>query len=153
MRQLLILICLLLTTVTVTAQFGRQRQNRLGRQQPNTPPTENQKAAFEKKAAERQAEFIANFISTLEADEFQKEIAKQTVTDYFTKAKEFAKIPFENSAQRKDAFEALKKEHFLELRTLFSKKDNEQLDKFLKGEFEEKEAKKKKKKRKKKKKN
>ena len=151
MKQLLILICLLLTTATVTAQFGGQRQNRFGRQQPNTPPNENQIAAMEKKAAERQAEYIANFISTLEADEFQKEIAKQTITDYFIKAKELTKFPFENSAQRKDGFEALKKEHFAELRSLFSEKDNEQLDKFLKGKFEEKDVKKKKKKRKKKK--
>ena len=146
MKQLLILICLLLTTATVTAQFGGQRQNRFGRQQPNTPPNENQKERMEKKNEERQEEYIAKFISTLEADDFQKEIAKLTVTDYYVKAKEFVKIRFENSAKRKDGFEALKKEHFEELRTLLSKKDNEQLDKFLKGEFKEKEAKKKKRK-------
>ena len=150
MRRVLILVCLLLTTATMTAQFGRQRQNRFGRQQPNTPPTETQKERMEEKAAERQEEFILKFMSTLEADEFQKQIAKQTIDDYFVKIKSFMKIPFENTVQRKDAFDALKREHFAELRTLISKKDGEQLDKFLNGEFEERDAKKKKKRRKKK---
>jgi len=148
MRRTLLLLSFLLTTVTMTAQFGGQRQNRFGRQQPNTPPSENQKERMEKKALERQQEFISNFLSTLEADDFQKEIAKQTMDEYFKKIPEFMKIPFEKSVERKDAFDFMQREHFKELKTLFSDSDNEKLDKFLKGEFQEKEAKKKKRKKK-----
>lgn len=151
MKRALILICILLTTASATAQFGGQRQNRFGRQQPNTPPNESQKADIEKKNAERQAEYISNFINTLEADEFQKEIAKQTMEEYSVLIKKFLKLPFENSVARKDAYEAFKLEHFKELRIMLSEGDNIKLDDFLDGKF--KEGKEKKKKRKKKKRN
>ncbi|WP_299117037.1 hypothetical protein [uncultured Winogradskyella sp.] len=152
MKRAFILICILLTTATATAQFGRQgRNSRLGRQQPVTPPNENQKANIEKKNAERQAEYIENFLSTLEADEFQKEIAKQTMDDYFEKTKEFMKIPFDSSVKRKDAFDLFKQEHFKELKTMLPENDIVKLDAFLDGKFQEKEVKKKKKKRKRKK--
>ncbi|GGI57553.1 hypothetical protein [Winogradskyella haliclonae] len=152
MKRVFILICILLTTATATAQFGRQRQNRLGRQQPNPITDENRKVSMEKKAAERQEEYIINFLSILEADDFQKEIAKLTLNDYFAKVKELVKLDFENSAQRKDTFDALKEEHFKELKSLLSAKDNYELDKLLKGEFRENEIKKKKKKKRRKKK-
>ncbi|ARV08466.1 hypothetical protein BTO05_01955 [Winogradskyella sp. PC-19] len=155
MKKAFILICILFTTANATAQFGRQgglRNNRLGRQQPNVPPNENQKANIEKKNAERQAEYIANFLATLEADDFQKEIAKQTMDEYFELTKKFMKVQFDNSVERKDAFDGFKREHFRELKTMLSESDNVKLDEFLEGKFKEGEEKKKKKKKRKKKK-
>ena len=151
MKKIATLLLVFLVTASATAQFGGQRNNRFGRQQqPQSPPTENQIEAAEKKAEERRQEFVTNFLSTLEADDFQKEIAKQTIDDYFEKVKSFSKLPFENSVQRKDAFEALKKEHFQELRSLISENDNKKLDGFLSGDFDEGEVKKKKRKKRKK---
>jgi len=142
MKKVVILVLTLLMTASVSAQFMGQRQNRFNRQ-PQTPPSENQIEAAEKKAEKRLEEVILNFLSTLEADEFQKEIAKQTLDDYFEKLREFSKIPFESSMQRKDAFDAFKREHFKELKSLMSDSDNNKLDQFLDGEFDEGEVKKK----------
>jgi len=152
MKRVLFLVCILLTTTTTAiAQFGNQgmRNNRLGRQQPNVPPNENQKANIEKKNAELQAEFIASFLDTLEADDFQKEIAKQTMAEYFELTKKFMKVQFENSVERKDAFDGFKREHFKELKSLLSEGDNLKLDDFLEGKFKKDDGKKKKKRRKK----
>lgn len=154
MRKIVLLTLLLVTTLSVSAQFGGQRQNsRLGRQVPNTPPNESQKADMERKQAERQEEYVSNFLTTLEADAFQKEIAKQTLNDYFEKTKSFLKLPFANSVERKDAFEAFKIHHFAELKTMLPENDIKKLDTFLEGKFEEKEVVKKKKKKKRRKKN
>jgi hypothetical protein len=152
MKRVLILICIYLTTVTASAQFGNQGRNNgrlLSSQQPNIPPNENQKADIEKKNAALQVEFVESFLETLEADDFQKEIAKQTMTEYFDLTKKFMKVQFENSVERKDAFEGFKREHFKELKSLLSEGDNLKLDDFLEGKFKKDDGKKKKKKKRK----
>ncbi|MFD1061907.1 hypothetical protein ACFQ1Q_01515 [Winogradskyella litorisediminis] len=152
MRKLALFTILLLFSICVFGQIGRQRQNRFNRQ-PQTQPNPNQIAHMEKKAAENQAEYIRDFLSTLEADDFQKEIAKQSLNEFYEKIKEFAKIPFESSVKRKDAFDYFKSEHFKELKTIISESDSKKLDDFLDGKFDKKDSEKKKKKRRKKKKN
>lgn len=146
----------MLTTYSATAQFGRQgrqRQNRFN-QQPQIAPNENQKEQMEKKNKLRQEEYTASFINSLEADDFQKEITKQTIADYYTQIKKFLTVKFENSVQQKEAFEGFKNQHFAELKTLLSESDNKKLDEFLDGKFKKNDGdKKKKKKRKRKKKN
>ncbi len=151
MKKAIILVLTLLMTASVSAQFMGQRQNRFNRQ-PQAPPSESQKEAAEKRALERRQEFVVNFLSTLEADEFQKEIAKQAIDDYFVKITEFTKILFGSSAERKDAFDMFKREHFRELKSLMSDSDNKKLDDFLNGDFEENEVKKKRRKNRKRKK-
>lgn len=151
MKKAIILVLTLLITASVSAQFMGQRQNRFNRQ-PQAPPSESQKEAAEKRALERRQEFVVNFLSTLEADEFQKEIAKQAIDDYFVKITEFTKILFGSSAERKDAFDMFKREHFRELKSLMSDSDNKKLDEFLNGDFEENEVKKKRRKNRKRKK-
>jgi len=152
MKRVFILACILLTTATATAQFRNQRQNRFN-QPSQSAPTENEKANMKKKQAERQKEFIENFISTLEADDFQREIAKQTLNDYFKKSKEFMKISFDNSTKRKEAFLEFRMQHFAELKALLTANDNKKLDDFFEGKFEESEVKKKRRKNRKRKKN
>jgi len=152
MRRAFILICILLTTATATAQFGSQRQNRNNRQPPQ-PPTENEKERMRKKSAERKKEIVANFLTTLAADEFVKEIATQTFDEYFTKVETFLKIPYGSLIERKEAFETFRDAHFKELKFLLSESDSKKIDEFFEGNFEESEVKKKRRKENKKKKN
>jgi len=156
MKKYTFLIALLFVTSTALAQFGGRRggmqnRNRMAMPQQNQAPTESQKEAMLKKAEERKEEFIGNFIGTLEADDFQKQIITQSLNDYFDKVTEFSKLPFEHSAERKDAFDALKKEHFAELKSLISESDMEKIKGLLDGKFDEKETKKEKRKKRKKK--
>jgi hypothetical protein len=118
---------------------------------PNQEPSERDIEKQKEKAEERRQEYIDNFLSTLEADEFQKAITKQTLTDFYDKVQGFMKQEFDTTLERKDAFEAFKEKHFEELKTLISKADTEKLDEFLDGKFKEKEAKKKKRRKKKRK--
>lgn len=135
MKRIIVLALLLLTTIDVSAQFGRQRQNRIGRQTPVIPPNENQKEANLKRALEVRAEYISAFLSSLDADEFQKEIAKQTITDFYERLNTFSSIPFGSISEKKDAFELFKNEHFKEIKSMFSENDNKKLDEFLDGKF------------------
>ncbi|RNC86324.1 MAG: hypothetical protein ED556_08500 [Winogradskyella sp.] len=152
MKRILLLLGLIFTTATVSAQFVGQRQNQFNRQrQPPQPPTENEKERAAKKVAERKKELVTNFLSTLEIDEFVKEIATQTFDDYFNKIEAFMKIPYDNAVERKDAFDVFRHEHFKELKSLLSEGDSKKLDDFLEGKFEEKEVKKKRRKNRKKK--
>ncbi len=124
------------------------------RDNPNQTQTEqHQIEERKKKAEERKKEFISNFLSTLEGDDFQKQIVKQTVESYFDKKIQIYKTPFKRSVEREDAIKALDKEHFKELKTLISDSDMKKVDALITGEFDEKEVKKKKRKKGKKKRN
>lgn len=148
MKKIYLLLGFLITVTTVSAQFQNNRRgvNRNIGGIPQQAPSEREIEKQKEKAEERRQEFILNFLSTLEADEFQKEIAKQTITDFFTKSEEFIKLPFDTSTERKDAYEKFRDSHFTELKTLISEADTVKLDSFLKGDFKENDAKKKKKK-------
>ena len=52
---------------------------------------------------ERKNKYIANFITTLEADDFQKEIIKQTISSFFDEKVAFFSMKFEHNLDRKDA--------------------------------------------------
>ena len=156
MKKTLLLLTFLCLTISVSAQFGRQRNSRQNQfnRQPQSPPTETQKEQAEKKLKEKQKEFLDGFIASLEADEFQKEIATITITEFYEKLKDFIKIKFASSVERKDAYEAFKDKHFKELKSLLSEPDTIKLDKFLEGDYKkDKDKSKKKKKPKKKKRN
>ncbi|MBT8244840.1 MAG: hypothetical protein HKP48_00515 [Winogradskyella sp.] len=133
MRKVLILICLLLTTATVTAQFGRRGANQVRRPQTSSEPTEAQKAKFEKNMKERQQEFITKIINKLGADEFQKEITRITLTEYFDKLIAFNQIEFDRQIGKKDALRKLQKEHFSDLRSLLSEVDMNIIDDVVEG--------------------
>lgn len=144
MKQYLTFISFLFVTSIAVAQFGGQRGT-IRNRNPAPPPTDAQKEANARKVEERKQEFIANFITTLDADDFQKEIIKQTINDYFVKLVELYNIQFQHSTERKDAVRAFKKEHFLELKSLISEDDMTKIKQMIDGDFEEKEVKKKKK--------
>ena len=151
MKKLLFLIVLVLgLSHTIDAQVMRRggdplRQSRIPQSQPSEEEIKKQQEKFEKEMIERREEYVANFLTTLEADDFQKEIIKQTLNDYFEKKIAIFKTPFERTIERQDAVKALNKTHFEELKTLISENDMAKINAMIEGEFDEKEAKKKKK--------
>jgi hypothetical protein len=155
MKKTVFLIFALLIGLNVFGQMRRNRNN--GIPQTRREPTEQEIEKRKRLMEERKDEFIANFLTTLEADDFQKEIIKQSLNSYFVEKLALLKIPFEHSLDREKAIKNLDDTHFVELKELISESDMTKIKDLTKGKFDEKEVvkekKKKKKKRKKKKKN
>jgi len=153
MKKIYILICLLVTVSTVSAQFQRRggsNRNRVSQPISQSEPTEGEIKRQKELAEERRQEYIANFISTLEADEFQKQIIKQTINSFYDKSIVFSKQQFTTSEEQKEVYEAFKKDHFAELKTLISESDSGKLDDLLNGKFKELDVKKEKRRKKRK---
>lgn len=150
MKKLVFILFVLLLSIDVSAQI---RRNRPGSQIPQTnrEPTDAEIAKRERMIEERKEAFIANFLTTLEADDFQKEITKQYLNSYFDKKLILLKAQYERSFQREEAIKKLDDSHFKELEELISKNDMEKVKELIKGNFDEKEVKKKRKKKKRKK--
>ena len=72
MRKTILLIFTILLGLNINAQ--RQGNNRSNIPQTNREPSEQEIAKYEREAEERKEEYIANFLTTLEADDFQKQI-------------------------------------------------------------------------------
>jgi hypothetical protein len=149
MKKIVFIIFALFIGLNVFGQRQR-RGNMNGIPQTNREPTEQEIAKRDRLIKERKDEFIANFITTLEADDFQKEIIKQTLNSFFEARVALYKTRFEHSLDRKKAAEQLEESHFKELKELISEHDMTKIKEMLKGGFDEKEVKKEKKKKKKK---
>jgi hypothetical protein len=146
MKKSILLAIILLGGLSVFSQVRRPNRG-----VPNQPyePTEREIEKQKQKMEERMDEFINNFLSTLEADEFQKEIVKQSLNSYFEKKGEIFKAQYERSIERIDAVKELDETHFKDIEGLISEDDMGKIKELIKGEFDEKEAKKKRKKKKK----
>ncbi|WP_430468303.1 hypothetical protein [Winogradskyella ouciana] len=127
-----------------------QRRDRMGNPVVNREPTEKDIENYKRKIEERKEEFIANFLTTLEADEFQKEIIKQYLNSYFDAKQEVLKVKYERNFDREEAVKKLDNSHFKELEELISKDDMAKIKEMIKGNFDEQEVKKEKKKKRKK---
>ena len=132
--------------------FAQGRRDRMGNPVINREPTKEEIAKYEQKVEERKDEYIANFLTTLEADDFQKEIIKQYLNSYYDAKSELIRAKYEHNLDRKDAIKKLDESHFKDLEELISKNDMNKIKDLIKGDFNEKEVKKKKKKKRKKKK-
>ena len=99
---------------------------------------------------ERKNEFIGNFLTTLEADEFQKEIIRQQLNTFYVEKIAILKTRFERSFDREQAINHLEETHFADLNELISVDDMAKIREMIKGNFDENEVKKEKKKKKKK---
>lgn len=149
-------IVLLISTPVLSQVLGQQGRgvNRIQNRVPQQPPNESQKEEMARKVEQKKQQFITDFVNKLEADEFQKEITKQTINDYFDKKIELLKVPFGSFAEREDALRLFNKNHFAELKTLLSKNDMKKIMDMAEGKInDEEEEDKKKKKRKKRKRN
>ncbi|WP_405572216.1 hypothetical protein [Winogradskyella sp. Asnod2-B02-A] len=151
MKKLVIIVFAILFGFNLHAQ--RQRGNMNGIPQTNREPTEQEIAKREREMEERKEEYIDNFLTTLEADEFQKHIIKQNINSFFEAKIAILNTKFEHYLDRVKAIEDLENTHFKDLEELISEADMTKIKEMIKGKFDEKEvAKKKKKKRKNKKK-
>ena len=155
MRKIAIFIIVLIgfsafADAQVMRRGGRMQQNRIPQAQPSEEEIKKQQERFEKEMKERQEEYVANFLTTLDSDAFQKEIIKQTINDYFDQKLILYRLPFESSIEKQDAIKTLNQTHFEELKKLISESDMEKINAMIEGEFDEKDVKKKKKKRRKK---
>lgn len=131
--------------------FGQRRRNTNPVPQTSTEPTDQEIAKRKRDLLERKNEYIANFLTTLEADDFQKEITKQYLNSFYDARLEVLKIRFDHLIDRKEALKNLEDNHFVELKELISEGDMSKIKDLIKGDFNEKEVVKEKKKKKKKK--
>ena len=151
MKKIVLLIFTILLGLNISAQSRSRNMNNIP--QTNREPTEQEIAKYEREAEERKEEYIANFLTTLEADDFQKQIIKQNINSFFDEKIALLKTRFEHSLDRNTAIKSLEDTHFLELQELISEADMIKIKELIKGDFNEKEVVKKKKKKRKKKKN
>ncbi|REE25608.1 hypothetical protein DFQ09_102199 [Winogradskyella pacifica] len=147
MRKTILLIFTILLGLNINAQ--RQGNNRSNIPQTNREPSEQEIAKYEREAEERKEEYIANFLTTLEADDFQKQIIKLSINSFFEEKIAIFKTRFEHSLDRKAAIQNLEDTHFSELEELISEDDMAKIKEMISGKFDEKEVTKKKRKRKK----
>jgi hypothetical protein len=151
MKKLVLIIFTLFIGLNVQ---GQRRRDYTQPVRTSSEPTKQQIEKRDRMMKERREEFIANFMSTLEADEFQKVIIKQHLDSFYEAKLAILKTNFEHRLDREAAIKNLEDTHFLELEGLISEGDMKKIKEMVRGGFDEKEflKEKKKKKRKKKKK-
>ncbi|OZV68675.1 hypothetical protein [Winogradskyella aurantia] len=147
MKKLVVLI----TIFSVIQGYSQGRRGQNGIAQPSREVREKEIEKRQRDMEERKEEYIKTFISTLEADAFQKEIIKQSISSFYDTKLEILKTEYEHRLDRKDALTKLEQTHFKDLENLISEDDMVKIQELVKGNFDEKEVKKKKKKKKKKK--
>ncbi|WP_296314020.1 hypothetical protein [Winogradskyella sp. UBA3174] len=158
MKKTIFILFILFVNINVFAQQQQQQRRRNLNAPPVTSraPTENDIEKRQRDIDERKAEYISNFMTTLEADDFQKEILKQYINNFYKEKVVLLKTKFNHSIERNKAIKNLEITHFKEVEELMSEEDILKLKDFVQGKFDDEEAlkdkKKKKKKRKKKKK-
>ncbi|WP_179008306.1 hypothetical protein [Winogradskyella forsetii] len=150
MKKIILIAFALLLGLNIHAQRRRNTTNTIP--QTNREPTEEEIAKREREIEERKEEYVDNFLTTLEADEFQKHIIKQKILSFFDEKMVIFKTEFNHSIDRKSAIEKLENTHFKELEDLISEDDMTKIQDMIKGDFDEKEVVKEKKKKRKRKK-
>ena len=147
MNKTVVAIVFLFLSLNVLSQT---RRDRMGNPQVNREPTEQEIAKREREIEQRKQEYISNFLTTLEADEFQQVIIRTHLNSYYDAKLAVLKTPFERSLDRANAIKHLENTHFEELKTLISEGDMNKIQDMIEGDFDEKAVKKEKKKKKKK---
>jgi hypothetical protein len=139
MKKVFILAFVILISIPAFGQFQNQQRrggDPLRQRMPPQPPSEAQKEDMKRKMEEKMQAFISDFVNSLEVDEFQKEIAKQTISEYFDKVIELQKLPYSNSQERALAIQAMEKEHFTELKLLISEANMKKIKDMISGDYE-----------------
>jgi len=122
----------------------------------NVMPNESQKERVDRKLEERKQEFINNFLTTLNADDFQKEIIKQKIMSFFDEKIALGKQQYSRSFEYQEAVRKLEENHFKDIEPMLTEENMSKIKEMIQGDFDEKEVikeKKKKKEKEKKKKN
>jgi len=113
-------------------------------------PTPQEIEKMKRLIAERREEYIATFLTTLEGDEFQKEIVQQYINSYLDERTAMLDKIYKTFEERERELKKLNATHFKDLEGLISENDMAKIKELTAGEFDEKKAKKKNKKKKKK---
>ncbi len=110
---------------------------------------EHKKQKYEEEVEEKKQEYINDLVATLDVDDFQKEIIKQTMDSYFEKIKGIhaQNIPL---FEKKGQIEQLDITHFKDLKTIISEEAMNKIMDALKGKWDKKKEKRKKKRKKRK---
>lgn len=106
----------------------------------NTPPNESQKVRMEQKMEERKQDYINNFLYTLDADEFQKEIIKQKLNSFFDEKIILLKRPYNRSVELQEAITNLENSHFKDIVNMVSEDTMKKIVEMAQGDFNEKEV-------------
>lgn len=106
----------------------------------NTPPNESQKVRMEQKMEERKQDYINNFLYTLDADEFQKEIIKQKLNSFFDEKIILLKRPYNRSVELQEAITNLENSHFKDIVNMVSEDTMKKIIEMAQGDFNEKEV-------------
>lgn len=152
MKKIVLVLFALLFGLNIYAQRQRGRGNMNRIPQTQSEPTESEIEKRKLEMEERKDEYINNFLTTLEADEFQKHIIKQKINSFFEAKIAIFKTNYDHSLDRQEAIKKLEDTHFTDLEELISESDMTKIKEMIKGDFKEKEVVKEKKKKRKKKK-
>lgn len=106
----------------------------------NTPPNESQKVRMEQKMEERKQDYINNFLYTLDADEFQKEIIKQKLNSFFDEKIILLKRPYNRSVELQEAITNLENSHFKDIVNMVNEDTMKKIVEMAQGDFNEKEV-------------
>ncbi|MCK8480721.1 hypothetical protein [Psychroserpens algicola] len=115
--------------------------------QQNKPTASEQKQIerYKEESDRRKEEYITNFMSTLDVDDFQKEIITQSLYDYFDELVKINKLGLK-SYERETHIERLDKSHFKDVQAIVSEDVMSQIMDAVKGKLDKKSGKKKRKK-------
>ena len=89
---------------------------------------------------ERKQDYINNFLYTLEADEFQKEIIKQKLNSFFDEKIILLKRPYNRSVELQEAITNLENSHFKDIVNMVSEDTMKKIIEMAQGDFNEKEV-------------
>lgn len=106
----------------------------------NNALNEGQKQRIEQKMEDRKQEYIANFLFTLDVDEFQKEIIKQKLETFFDEKMLIYKKPFKRTVEFEEAVRNLEQTHFKDIKEMVTEDTMSKIIEMAQGDFNEKEV-------------
>ncbi|WP_026752907.1 hypothetical protein [Sediminibacter sp. Hel_I_10] len=109
---------------------------------------EKEKERYEEQVEENKQKFLNEFIKTLDVDDFQKEIIRQTMDSYFDEVVKISKLGLK-SFEAKDEVVKMRARHFTDVRAIVNEDVMMKIEDALTGKWNPKDEKKKRKKRKK----
>ena len=112
------------------------------------PTDEKAKERYEEQVEENKQKFISDFLKTIDVDEFQKEIIKQSIYTYFDEVIKIKKLGLKTH-EAKDALTRMREAHFRDVENIVSDKVMLQIEDAVTGKWDPKKEKKKRKRRRK----
>lgn len=113
---------------------------------------EKEKAKYEAEVEKKKQAYINDLVETLNVDDFQEEIIKQTMDSYFEEVQKINMLNMRHY-EKKGLIEQLDITHFQDLRVIVSEDTMSKIIDAIKGKWDSKKEKKEKKKKKKKREN